>query len=174
MKTLIWLMLLMTLLIHTYMTRSVVSIVIIHLSTNSLKTYFNLIRSYFGWAPEEPIQIRFDHIDIHAKGCVSDTLNQHWRSRFPPCKRVKRSNVTVTTDNVFSVTPSVDSGAVSAQIIVGCDSLVTDVYPCNTDKAFVNSLEDNIYGRGATDKLISDDSTAETSRRVKDILHSHH
>jgi hypothetical protein len=39
-----------------------------------------------------------------------------------------------------------------------------------TDKAFVNTLEDNIRERGAMDKLINDCAKAEMSERVKQIL----
>jgi hypothetical protein len=100
---------------------------------------------------------------------VSDTLKQHWRSRFPACN-VKRRNEVVATDTVFSDTPAVDSGVTAAQIFVGRESLVADVYGLKTDKEFVNTLEDNIRERGAMDKLISDFSKAKMSERVKHIL----
>ena len=45
---------------------------------------------------------------------------------------------------IFSDTPGVDSGITMAQIIVGKDSLVSDVYPMKSSKQFVNTLEDNI------------------------------
>jgi uncharacterized protein (DUF58 family) len=53
-----------------------------------------------------------------ARGRVSDTLKQHWRSRFPACN-VKRRNEPVATDTVFSDTPAVDSGVTAAQIFGG-------------------------------------------------------
>jgi hypothetical protein len=71
---------------------------------------------------------------------------------------------------VFSDTPAVDSGVTAAQILVGRESLVADVYGLKIDKAFVNTLEDNIRERGAMDKLISDCAKAEISERVKQIL----
>ena len=57
-----------------------------------------------------------------------------------------------------------------AQLFVGKESLVSDVYPIKTDQQFVNTLEDNIRCRGAMDKLISDGAKAETSKRAHDIL----
>ena len=48
------------------------------------------------------------------------------------------------TDTIFSDTPAVDSGVTMAQIFVGKDSLVSDVYPMQSSKQFVNTLEDNI------------------------------
>jgi hypothetical protein len=73
-----------------------------------------------------------------ARGRVSDTLKQHWRSSFPACN-VKRCNEPVATDTVFSDTPAVDSGVTAAQIFVGREYLVADVYGLNTDKEFVNT-----------------------------------
>jgi hypothetical protein len=55
-------------------------------------------------------------------------------------------------------------------LFVGRESLVADVYGVKTDKAFVDTLEDNIRERYAMDKSISDCVKAETSNRVKDIL----
>ena len=104
-----------------------------------------------------------------ARGRVSDTLKQHWRSRFPACN-VKRRNEPLATDTVFSDTPAVDSGVTAAQIFVGRESLVADVYGLTIHKEFVNTLEDNIREQGAMDKLIGDCAKAEMSNRVKQIL----
>jgi hypothetical protein len=82
-------------------------------------------------------------------------LKQHWRSRFP-VNNVKSHNETVATDTVFSDTPAVDSGVTAAQIFLGRESLVADVYGLKMDNKFVNTLEDNNRGRGAMDKLIRD------------------
>jgi hypothetical protein len=71
---------------------------------------------------------------------------------------------------VFSDSPADNSGATAAQIFVGRESLVADVYGLKTDNEFVNTLEDNICERGAMDKLISDCAKVKTSERVKQIL----
>ena len=57
---------------------------------------------------------------------------------------------------IFSDTPAVDSGVSMAQIFVGKDSLVSGVYPMQSSKQFVNTLEDNIRFLGVMSKLISD------------------
>ena len=59
-----------------------------------------------------------------------------------------------------------------AQIFVGKDSLVSDVYPMQSSKQFVNTLEDRsgIILRGAMSKLISDYAQVEISNKVNDIL----
>jgi hypothetical protein len=129
---------------------------------------FEFLRPLFGWTPADTIKHTFEVTTQYARGRVSDTIKQHWRSLFPACN-VKRCNEPVATDTVFSDTPAVDSGVTCAQLCVGHESLVADVYGLKTDKAFVNTLEDNIRERGAMDKLISDCAKA-MSERVKQIL----
>ena len=133
------------------------------------KRDYELLRPFFAWAPSETIRRTIAVTTQYARGRVSDTIRQHWKSRFPACN-VHRRNEAVATDTVFSDTPAVDSGVKAAQIFIGRTSLVADVYGIKTDKEFVNTLEDNIRERGAMDKLISDCARAETSTRIKDIL----
>jgi Reverse transcriptase (RNA-dependent DNA polymerase) len=133
------------------------------------KRDYELLRPFFAWAPSETIRRTIGVTTQYARGRVSDTIRQHWKSRFPACN-VHRRNEAVATDTVFSDTPAVDSGVKAAQIFIGRTSLVADVYGIKTDKEFVNTLEDNIRERGAMDKLISDCARAETSTRIKDIL----
>jgi len=57
-----------------------------------------------------------------------------------------------------------------AQIFVGMETTDADVYPMNSGKHFVNTLEDNICERGAMDKMVSDRGSNEISKQVKDIL----
>jgi hypothetical protein len=83
---------------------------------------------------------------------------------------VKQGHEPVATDTVFSDMPAVDCGVTAAQLFVGRESLVADVYGLKTDKEFVNTLEDNFRERGAMDKLISDCDKAEMSKHVKQIL----
>jgi hypothetical protein len=83
-----------------------------------VKPDFALLRPLFGWAPEDTIKKTFDVTTQYARGRVSDTLKQHWRSRFPPCN-FKRRNKAIATATVFSDTPAVDSGVTAAQIFVG-------------------------------------------------------
>jgi hypothetical protein len=134
-----------------------------------VKPDFALLRPLFGWAPADTIKKTFDVTIQYAHGRVSDTLKQHWRSSFPACN-VKRRNVAVATDTVFSDPPAVDSDITAAMIFVTRESLTADVYVLKTDKEFVNNLEDNIRESGAMDKLISDCAKADMSERVKHIL----
>ena len=82
-------------------------------------------------------------------------MKRHLKSR-NPALNVPRRHEAVATDTVYSDTPAVDSGEKMAQLFVGKESLVSDIYPMRSGKQFVNTLEDNICRRGAMDKLIND------------------
>jgi hypothetical protein len=105
----------------------------------------------------------------YARGRVSNILKQHWRSSFPACN-VQRRNEAVATDTIFNDTHDVETGFTAAQIFVGRQSLVANVYGLKTDKEFVYTLEDNIRERVAMDNLISDCAKAERIIRVKQII----
>ena len=74
---------------------------------------------------------------------------------------VPRRHEPVATDTIFSDTLVVDSGVKQAQVFVGRDSLVADVYPMKSGKQCVNLQEDNIRRRGAMDELLSDSAKTE-------------
>ena len=71
-------------------------------------------------------------------------------------------------------TPAVDSGGKQAQVFVGRDSLVADVYPMKSGKQFVNTLEDNIRRSRAMDMLLSDSAKTEIYNKAMDILRAYH
>jgi hypothetical protein len=96
---------------------------------------YNLLRTFFAWAPADTIQKTLAVTTQYARGRVSDTLRQHWKSRFPACN-VRRRNEAFATDTIFSDTPAVDSGVKAAQLFIGRSLLVADVYGVKTDKEF--------------------------------------
>ena len=51
-----------------------------------------------------------------------------------PALNVPRKHEPVATDTIFSDTPAVDSSVNQAQLFVGRDSLVADVYPMKSGK----------------------------------------
>ena len=99
-------------------------------------------------------------------------MKRHLQSR-NPALNVPRRHEAVATDTVYSDTPAVDSGVKQAQLFVGKESLVSDIYAMRSGKQFVNTLEDNIRRRGAMDKLTSDSAKKEISHKVKDILRTY-
>jgi hypothetical protein len=78
-----------------------------------VKPDFALLCTLFGWAPADTIKKTFDVTTNYARGRVSDTLKQHWRSRFPACN-VNRRNKPVAADTVFGDKPADDSGVTAA------------------------------------------------------------
>ena len=70
-------------------------------------------------------------------------MRKHFKSTFP-ASNIPYRNEAVATDTIFSDTFAIDSGDTMAQMFIGKDSLVSDVYPMNSSKQFVNTLEDNI------------------------------
>ena len=101
-------------------------------------------------------------------------MKRHLKS-MNPALNVPRRTEPVATDTIFSDTPAVDSGVKQAQVFVGRDSLVADVYPMKSGKQFVNTLEDNIRRRVVLmDKLLSDSARTEIFKKVMDILRAYH
>ena len=98
-------------------------------------------------------------------------MKRHLKSR-NPALNVPRKHEPVSTDTIFSDTPAVDSGVKQAQVFVGRDSLVADVYPMKSGKQFVNTLEDNIRRIGAMEKLLSDSAKTEISKKVNGYFES--
>ena len=99
-------------------------------------------------------------------------MHRHLKSRNPalniPCR-----HEAVATDTVYSDTPAVDSGVKQTKLIVGKESLLSDIHPIWSGKQFVNTLEDNICRHSAMDKLISDSARNEISHKVKVILRAY-
>ena len=93
-------------------------------------------------------------------------MRRHLKSR-NPALNVPHRHEAVATDTVYSDTPAVDSGVKPAQLFVGKESLVSNIYPMRSDNHFVNTLEDNIHRHSALDKLISESAKNEISHMLK-------
>ena len=130
---------------------------------------YQKFQSKFAFLPTDIIKHTFDKTSQFYRSIASMDNKKRYKSPFPACN-VHRQSEPVATDTVYSDTPAIDSGVTSAQFFVGTESLVCDVYPMQTDKQFVNVLQDNIRKRGAMSKLISDRAQVEISKKVKDIL----
>ena len=120
----------------------------------------------------DTIKETFKHTTQWGASVTTFPMKRHLKSR-NPALNVPRRHKAVATDTVYSDTPAVDSGVKMAQLFVGKESLVSDIYPMRSGKQFVNTLEDNIRRRGAMDKLISDSAKHEISHKVKDILRAY-
>ena len=119
-------------------------------------------RLYFGWVNTDTIRDTFKNTIQWGVSVGTYPMKRHLKSR-NPALNVPRRHEVVATDTVYSDTPAVDSGFKQAQLFVGKESLVSDIYPMRSGKQFVNTLEDNICRHGAMDELISD------SAKIRDI-----
>ena len=120
---------------------------------------------YFGWLSTDVIKRTFKITMQYAHIPMSTVLKKHYKSPFPALN-VHRRNEPVATDMVYSDTPAINDGSTSAQIFVGTEYLLTDVYGMKSNKQFINTLEDNIHDWGAPTKLISDCAQIEISNRI--------
>jgi hypothetical protein len=134
---------------------------------------YEKLRPLFGWMPTKTIKKTFENTTQYARMPHGTILKKHYKSPFPALN-VKRRDEPVATDTVFSDTPAIDGGQTCAQIFVGTETLVTDVYGMKNEKQFVNTLEDNIRERGAMSRLLSDRAQVEISARVVGILRALH
>ena len=116
---------------------------------------FDKRRPYFGWVNVDTIRDTFKHTTQSGASVGTFPMRKHLKSR-NPVLNIPRRHEPVATDTVYSDTPAIDSGVRQAQLFVGMESLVSDIYPMWSGKQFINTLEDNIRRRGAMDKLISD------------------
>ena len=134
---------------------------------------YEKLRPFFGWVDSDIVKQTIDQTTQWGVALDSFPMKKHLKSR-NPALNVPRRHEPVATDIIFSDTPAVDSGVKQAQVFVGRDSLVADVYPMKSGKQFVNTLERNIRRRGAMDKLLSDSAKTEISKKVMDILRAYH
>ena len=136
-------------------------------------TDYNKLKPYFGWVNADTNKKTFENSTQWAVTSTRFPMRKHFKSRFPAFN-IEHRNEAVAIDTIFSDTPVIDSGVTMAQIIIGKDSLVSDMYPMHSSKQFVNTLEDNIRLRRAMSKLISDYAQVEISNKVRDILRMYH
>ena len=93
-------------------------------------------------------------------------MKRHLKSR-NPALNVPQRHEAVATDTVYSDTPAVDRGLKQAHLLVGKESLVSDIYPMRSGKQFVNTLKDDIDRCGAMDNLISDSAKMRSLTRLR-------
>lgn len=140
--------------------------------TTSKAPDWEKMRKFFLWVPSKTVEKTFGATTQYARYPQSDALRKMFKSPFPACN-VSRRRESVATDTIYSDTPAIFGGETMAQLFVGRESLVTDVYGMKTSKQFANTLQDVIRQRGAMDKLLSDRAQVEVSNRVLDILRAY-
>ena len=96
-------------------------------------------RPYFGWVNADTIKKTFKHTTQWGASVGTFPMKRYLKSR-NPALNVPRRHEAVATDTVYSDTPAINSEVKMAQLFVGKESLVSDIYPMRSDKQFVNTL----------------------------------
>jgi hypothetical protein len=127
---------------------------------------------FFLYAPLETIKRTMDSTTQFGHNALAGpNMYKTFQSPFP-AMNVLHHNKAVATDTIHSEVPAIDSsGVIHAQIFVGRDSFVVNIYGMKNENQFVNSLlEEVIRKQGAMNKLISDIARVEISKCIIDIL----
>ena len=101
---------------------------------------YNKLKPYFGWVNAETIKKTFENSTQWGVTSTRFPMRKHFKSRFPAFTNAY-GNEAVATDTNSCDTPAIYSGVTMAQIFLGKDSQVSDVYPMHSSKEFVNTLE---------------------------------
>ena len=88
---------------------------------------YHKLRPYFGWVNSDVVKQTIDQTTQQGVALFSFPMKRHRKSRNPALNFPRRHEC-VDTDTMFSDTPAVGSGVKQAQVFVGRDSLVADVY----------------------------------------------
>jgi hypothetical protein len=132
---------------------------------------YEALRPFFLGAPLETVKRTMDSTtQFRHNALAGPNMYKTFRSPFP-AMNVLRRNEAVATDTIHSEVPAIDSGGIiHAQIFIGCESLVIDIYGMKNKNQFVNSLLKVIRKRGAMNKLISDSARVEISKCIINVL----
>jgi hypothetical protein len=132
---------------------------------------YKALRPFFLNVPLETVKHTIDiTTQIGHNVLAGPNMYKTFRSPFP-AMNVLRCNEAVATDTNHSDVPAMDSGGIiHAQIFVGRESLIINIYGMKNENQFVNSLLEVIRKQGAMNKLISDSARVEISKRIIDVL----
>jgi hypothetical protein len=130
---------------------------------------YEAFKPNFAWAPVEVFKKALEGTTQMFRNMYCMPLHKNLKSHFPAAN-VSCLNKVVTTDTIYANTPAHKSGVCMAQIFVGHQTAVADVYPLRKQSDIPARLEDNICKQGAMDCFISDGTKANISIRTKDIL----
>ena len=75
----------------------------------------------FVWMPSDTIKRTFSVTTQYMRLPESSHLKKHYKSPYTDLN-IHRRNKDVATDTIYSDTPAIDSGATSAQLLIGYES----------------------------------------------------
>ena len=117
----------------------------------------------------DTIRDTFKHTTQWGASVGTFLMKRHLKSR-NLALNVPRRHEAVATHTHYSDTPAIDSGVKLAQLFVGKDSLLSDIYPMRSGKQFVNTLEDTICRHGAPTR--SRTSSVPTTSVISSLNHT--
>jgi hypothetical protein len=121
--------------------------------------HYDKLRPLSGWMNTKTVKKTLEQTAQYARMPNGTILKKHYKYPFLALN-VQRCDKCVRRDTVYSDAPDIDGGETCAQIFVGTETLVTNVYGMKTEKQFVNALKDYIRERGALiDELAFDVGT---------------
>ena len=89
---------------------------------------YDKYRPYFGWVNTDTIRDTFKNTTQWGVSVATYPMKRHLKSRIPALS-VPRRHEADARDTVYSDTYAVDSSVKQAQLFVGKESLVSDIYP---------------------------------------------
>ena len=135
---------------------------------------YEALRDYFLMKNADTIKRTFEATTQLARTDTTGyALRQTYRSPYPALN-VHRRKEAVAMDTLKSETPCMMTGVKLAQLFVGCDTYLMDVFPLKSEKDMAHVLQDVIRKRGAMDKLISDGAKSQISQYTATILRQYH
>jgi hypothetical protein len=115
---------------------------------------------HFAFLPMVRIQHMLDHTTQFAHLDTRLPLRKHYKSPFPVAN-VSRLNEVVATITFFFDTPALDDGIMGhggttmLQLFCGCKSILTVVYPIQSENNIAGTLEEFIHHYGAPNALFT-------------------
>ena len=100
---------------------------------------YDKLRPSFGWVNSDIVKQSIDQTTQWGVALDSFPMKRHLKTR-NPALNVPRRHESVASDTTFSDKPAIDSGVKQAQVFVGRDSLVADVYPMKSGKQLVTTF----------------------------------
>ncbi|GAX29003.1 hypothetical protein FisN_7Hu406 [Fistulifera solaris] len=117
------------------------------------------VRPMLAYLGFDIIKETFARTTQFAREYNSPVLQKMFKSPHPALNVARRKEA-IATDTIYSNTKALGSGVKHAQLFVGVDSYVIDIYPLKNQTQFASVLSDVIRERGAPTRLLSDQAKA--------------
>jgi hypothetical protein len=111
---------------------------------------YESLRPFFGYLPVDVAKQTFKKMTQYVGIPMSTYLKKRFKLPFLALNVHHWNEPVASTDMVYSGTPTICGGETQAQLFIGTESIVMDVFGTKTDKPFINTLEDNNISVKAT------------------------